>query len=313
MTKPATAKPIKIAIPDLVSPSYFPAEAAVELGCFAAYGVEAQIELISPVERGYAALRDGEVDFVAGSAHSALSAFPRWEGVKLLCAQSQGMYWFLVMRADLGAARGDMSVVKGRRIGAAPWVGMGLKEMLTRSGIDLVRDEVTIAPTPGSLEPRVNFGLAAVRALEAGIVDGFWANGMGADIATTTGVGTVVLDARRGDGPKEAFNYTMATLATTDRLLAENRPLAEIAVRAFTDAQKILVADPSRAREVGEKLFPEEADRIETLIRRDLPFYQAHLSPAFVSGMNAFARDLDILDTDVPYGAVVDEGMRPLW
>ena len=42
---------MKIAIPDLVSPSYFPAEAAVELGCFAAHGVEAEIELISPVER----------------------------------------------------------------------------------------------------------------------------------------------------------------------------------------------------------------------------------------------------------------------
>ncbi|MCS0503679.1 ABC transporter substrate-binding protein [Ancylobacter mangrovi] len=304
---------MKIAIPDLVSPSYFPAEAAVELGCFAAYGVDAEIELISPVERAYEAMREGAVDIVAGSAHSALSAFPRWEGVKLLCAQSQGMYWFLIMNAALGATRGDMNAVKGRRIGAAPWVGMGLKQMLIRSGIDLERDRVTIAPTPGSLEPRVNFGLAAVRALEAGIVDGFWANGMGAAIATETGVGTLVLDARRGDGPKEAFNYTMATLATTDRLLAENRELAEIAVRAVTDAQKILIADPGRAREVGEKLFPEEVGRIEALIRRDIPFYQANLTPEFVAGMNDFARDLGILDVDVPYSAVVAEGMERLW
>ncbi|WP_198383762.1 hypothetical protein [Roseomonas sp. KE2513] len=83
---------MKIAIPDLVSPSYFPAEAAVELGCFAARGIDAQIELMSPVERAYEAMRDGAVDLVAGSAHSALSAFPRWAGAKLLCAQSQGMY-----------------------------------------------------------------------------------------------------------------------------------------------------------------------------------------------------------------------------
>jgi hypothetical protein len=32
------------------------------------------------------------VDFVAGSAHSALAAFPEWQGAKLLCAQAQGMY-----------------------------------------------------------------------------------------------------------------------------------------------------------------------------------------------------------------------------
>jgi NitT/TauT family transport system substrate-binding protein len=304
---------MKIAIPDLVSPSYFPAEAAVELGCFAAHGIDAQIELISPVERAYEAMRDGAVDLVAGSAHSVLSAFPRWAGAKLLCAQSQGMYWFLVMRADLGARRGDLDVVKGKRIGAAPWVGMGLRHLLIQAGIDPVRDEVTIAPTPMSLEPRVNFGLMAVRALEAGVVDGFWANGMGAEIAVSRGVGTVVLDVRRGDGPTDGFNYTMPTVAATDRLLAEKPEAAEAAVRAIVDAQNILLADVSRAREVGEKLFPEEADRIEALIRRDLPFYRAELTPEFVQGMNRFSRAIGILDTDVPYASVVAERMRPFW
>mgnify|MGYP001382675130 CR=1 FL=1 len=71
---------MKIAIPDLISPSYFPAEAAVALGCFAAEGIDATIELVAPVERAYAAMRDGAVDMVAGSAHSTLSAFPRWQG-----------------------------------------------------------------------------------------------------------------------------------------------------------------------------------------------------------------------------------------
>ena len=41
---------MKIAVPDLISNSYFPAVAAVELGCFARYGVEASIELIFPVK-----------------------------------------------------------------------------------------------------------------------------------------------------------------------------------------------------------------------------------------------------------------------
>jgi len=304
---------MKIAVPDLVSPSYFPAEAAVELGCFAARGMNARLELISPIEKAYEAMREGEIDFVAGSAHSALSAFPRWEGVKLICAQSQGMYWFLVMRSDIGAKRGDLNVVKGRRIGAAPWVGMGLRRLLIEAGIDLVRDEVIIAPTPGSLEPRINFGLAAVQALEAGIVDGFWANGMGAEIAVKSGVGTLVLDVRRGDGPRPAFNYTMATVATTDRLLCETPEIAEAAVRAIVEAQKKLLADVSLAEKVGQALFPEEAGRIVELIRRDLPYYKANLSPAFVQGMNQFARDIGILDTDPPYGAVVAERFSRLW
>src|SRR5262245_10415869 len=140
----APSRRLKIAVPCLVSNSYFPAVAAVTLGTFAEQGLDADVELIFPVNKAYAALRDGVVDCVAGSAHSALAAFPEWQGVKLLCAQAQGMYWFLVMHADLAAQRGDVSVVKGRCIGAAPWVEMGLRGLLAEAGIDVARDRVTI-------------------------------------------------------------------------------------------------------------------------------------------------------------------------
>jgi ABC-type nitrate/sulfonate/bicarbonate transport system substrate-binding protein len=105
-------------------------------------GLDVELELIFPVDKSYAALRDGTVDFVGGSAHSALAAFPQWQGAKLLCAQGQGMYWFLVMHKDLGGKRGDVSVVKGKSIGAAPWVDFGIRRLLIEAGIDLARDEV---------------------------------------------------------------------------------------------------------------------------------------------------------------------------
>src|SRR5712691_911295 len=205
---------MKLAVPDMISNSYFPALAAVELGFFREEGLDVSVELIFPVDKAYMALRDGAVDFVGGSAHSALAAFPQWRGAKLLCAQAQGMYWFLVMHADLGARRGDVSVVKGRSIGAAPWVEMGLRRLLIEAGIDLVRDRVKIAPVPGALAAGVNFGVTAAKALEERKIDGFWANGMGAEVAVRRGIGTVVLDVRRGDGPKPCFKYTMAAIAT---------------------------------------------------------------------------------------------------
>src|SRR6201997_1847417 len=155
---------MKLAVPDLISNSYFPAVAAVELGFFKEEGLDVSLELIFPVDRAYREMRDGNIDFVGGSAHSALAAFPEWEGAKLLCAQAQGMYWFLVMRADLGARRGDVDVVKGRNIGAAPWVEMGLRRLLAEAGIDLERDRVTIAPVPGALGAGVNFGVTAAKA-----------------------------------------------------------------------------------------------------------------------------------------------------
>jgi hypothetical protein len=121
---------MRLAIPDLISNSYFPALAAVELGFFEREGIAVSAELIFPVDRAYMALRDGEIDFVGGAAHGALAAFPAWRGVRLLGALAQGLYWFLVMRADLGIARGDLQALKGLRIGAAPWVDMGLRRLL---------------------------------------------------------------------------------------------------------------------------------------------------------------------------------------
>jgi len=308
---------MKLAVPDLISNSYFPAAAAVELGFFTDEGLEVSLELVFPVDRAYREMRDGHIDFVGGSAHSALAAFPEWEGVKLLCAQAQGMYWFLVMRADIGAVRGDVGVVKGRSIGAAPWVEMGLRRLLMEAGIDLQRDEVRIAPVPGASGSEggiVNFGLTAAKALEDGLIDGFWANGMGAEVAVRRGVGTVVLDVRRGDGPKPCFDYTMSALATTDRLVAQSPDVAAAAVRALVKTQNALKADVGRATEVGRKLFPpQEAELIAELIRRDLSYYDPTISPDFVAGMNQFARDIGILQGQVPYEKVVATRFAALW
>ncbi len=305
---------MKLAVPDMISNSYFPAEAAVALGFFEAEGLDVELELIFPVDKAYAALRDGAADFVGGSAHSALAAFPNFRGVKLLCAQAQGMYWFLVMHADFAAKRGDISVVKGRRIGAAPWVDKGLRGLLAAAGIDLDRDRVKIAPVPGSLDAGVNFGVTAAKALEDRKIDGFWANGMGAEVAVRRGIGSIVLDVRRGDGPKPCFHYTAATIAATDALIARAPEQAAAAVRAIVKTQAALKADVTRAAAVGEKLFPaSEAALITDLIRRDLPYYDAALSRDFIAGMSAFARGQGILDGELAYEDAVAAQFAPLW
>jgi len=305
---------MKIAVPDVISNSYFPAAAAVELGFFAREGLDVSLELVFPVDKAYAALRDGSVDFVGGSAHSALAAFPQWKGAKLLCAQAQGMYWFLVMRSDLGPVRGDISIVKGRRIGAAPWVEMGLRRLLTEAGVDLERDQVEIAPVPGAVGAGVNFGVTAARALEAGTIDGFWANGMGTEVAVRGGAGTVVLDVRRGDGPQGCFNYTMASIAASEHLIARSPDKAAAAIRAIVKTQAALKQDVARAAQVGHKLFPAaEASLIVDLIRRDLPYYDPAISREFVAGMNDFARAVGILKGSVTYEDVVATQFSHLW
>lgn len=282
---------ITVAIPDLISNSYFPLVAAVDLGCFTAQGVEAELELIYPVTACYEKLRDGAIHFVGGAAHAALSAFPDWQGGKLLGAQGQHMYWFLVMRPDLVRDRGDLSTLKGVRIAAAPWVDMGLRQTLIAGGVDLAGDDVQIVPVPGLIPGNVNFGVMAAQALADGKVDGFWANGMGTEVAVTEGFGRVLLDVRRGDGPAEARDLTFSALATSEALIAEQPDLARAAVEALRQAHSLLREDPDRATAIAAKRFPErEAALIAELIRRDLPYYETDIPDAAIAGLNHFAR-----------------------
>ena len=306
---------MKIAIPDLISNSYFPAAAAVELGFFKEEGLQMELELIFPVDRTLEVLRDGDIQFVGGSAHSTPHAFPEWEGGKLLASLAQGMYWFLILRTDLNAKRGDVKAVRGLNIGAAPLVDLGLKRLLIEAGIDLEKDEVNISPVPGAFQGNnVNFGVAAAKALEEGKIDGFWANGMGAEVAVRRGVGTMVLDVRRGDGPSAAFNYTMPALITSQKVIDDAPDSCEAAVRALVKTQKALQNNVGLATEVGKKLFPnEEASLIAEVVERDLPFYNAAISEDFVKGMNKFQKDVGLVKGDFSFEQVVATHFIKFW
>lgn len=305
---------MRIAVPDLVSNSYFPAVAAVELGYFKGQGIDMELEMVFPIPKAMEGLRDGSIDFVAGPAHATLSAFPVWQGAKLLAALSQHTFWVLVMSADLGVQPGDVEAVKGRRIGAAPGPDSAFRALLAEAGIEPDRDGVALAPVPGSGDPGVSFGVHAAQALRDGVIDGFWANAMGAEVSVRSGIGSVVLDPRQGLGPAAARDYTFAALVTTDNLIENSPATAEGAVRAVVEAQRALRADPSLAAEVGQRLFPsDEAALIEDLVRRDAPFYSAGVSPESVVSLNEFCRNLGSLSGDVDYEQVVASRFAHLW
>ena len=306
---------MKIAIPDLISNSYFPAIAAVDLGFFKEEGLDMELELIFPVDRTLEVLRDGDIQFVGGSAHSTPHAFPEWDGGKLLGSLAQGMYWFLILNKNIGAKQGDIEAVKGLNIGAAPLVDLGLRQLLIEAGIDLEKDKVNIAPVPGAFQGNnVNFGVTAAQALEDGKIDGFWANGMGAEVAVTRGAGTMVIDARRGDGPSTAFNFTMPALITSQKMIDDEPDACAAAVRALVKTQKALREDVSLATEVGKKRFPEtEAGLIAQVVERDLPFYTAAITEDFVEGMNKFQKNVGLVTGDFKYEQVVATQFMSEW
>jgi hypothetical protein len=122
---------------------------AADLGQIPAFGLQ-RVEV----------LRDGGIDFVGGSAHSVPFAFPEWKGGKLLGALAQNMYWFLVLRKDLKARKGDINAIKGLNIGAAPLVDLGLKRLL----IERLKAQETQAIASAQIDPGA---LERYRALQA--------------------------------------------------------------------------------------------------------------------------------------------------
>jgi voltage-gated potassium channel Kch len=79
-------------------------------------------------------------------------------------------------------------------------------------------------------------------------------------------------------------------------------------------AQAALRRDVTLATKVADKLFPKsEAALIETLIRRDLPYYDASISKGFVAGMSQFSLDMGITTRELGYGYVVAEQFAQLW
>src|SRR5262245_5501739 len=137
----------RIWVPDLDSPSYFVAIAAVELGFFKEEGVPT--EFVFRCMQVPELMREGKLDFIHGPAYAGTRAHPAWKGIRLLCALSQYSYWFLAVRSTLGIKRGDIQALKGLRLSAAPpWPEMALRYMLTQAGIDLERDGIRIVAPP---------------------------------------------------------------------------------------------------------------------------------------------------------------------
>ncbi len=304
---------MRIAAVDLVSNTCFPALAAEELGLYKAEGLDARIEL-APMLGATKALRNGTADaMIAGSVHDLLTEFPRWKGAKLVVALAQGTPWLLVVRANLQAKRGDIVAVKGLRLTAAKGPDLALRQMLIEAKIDPDRD-LEIVELLGAKARDVSFGVFAARALEAGQVDGFWSNAMGAETAVRNGAGKILIDVRRGDDPAEVRRFTFAGLATTEALIGREPESVAAAVRAIVKAQKALREQPALAAEVGGRKFPKEAaEMITAIVERDAPFYDPVIYEEAIAGLNRFAQSIGHLPSPVPYEQVVAARFRDLW
>ena len=301
---------MRITVADAISPSYFVAIAAVQLGFFKEEGVE--MEFVFPPADPSQALRDGVVDFYGGSPYTGLHRFPGWRGGAVLCALAHYTYWFLAVRSDLNCERGDVRAVKGLRLSASVLPGLTLKRLLEEAGIDFQRDNVRLVASPRRISQ--NWAWDGVDAIEQGVADGYWGNGLRADLGVKRGIAQILLDVRRGDGPPAARTWTFPALITTERLVKEQPDSAAAAVRAIVKTQRALRAAPQLAAKAAQRLFPaEEASLIAFEVARDVEFYDATVTEEMIAHASRFAREMGVLEGEVRYGELVATQFAPLW
>ena len=304
---------MRLTVADAISPSYFVAIAAIELGFFQREGIDMEFVFAprAPSVRSKA-FKDGDIDFFVGSPYTVLRSFPGWRGGALLCAISHYAYWFLAIRSDIKGERGDVNAVKGLRLSASADPGLTMKRLLEEAGIDFVRDNVKIVPGPKGTSP--NYAWDGVNAIEQGLADGYWGNGLRADLGVKRGIAKILLDVRRGDGPPAARNWTFPALITTERLVREHPEIAAGAVRAIVKTQRALQAEPQLATRAAQRLFPaEEASLIAYEVSRDAPFYNPTITEEMVGHISGFAREIGALEGEVRYDEVVATQFASLW
>ena len=159
-----------------------------------------------------------------------------------------------------------------------------------------------------------NAAWEGVDAIEGGLSDGYWGNGLRADLGVKRGIAKILLDVRRGDGPPAARHWTFPALATTERLVKEHPDIAAGAVRAIVKTQQALRADPQLAAKAAQRLFPaEEASLIAYEVARDAPFYNPTISEEMVAHISRFAREIGALEGEVRYGELVATQFAGLW
>ena len=250
---------LRLMVADVDSPSYFVATAAVELGFFKEEGIDIQFEAVYGANSGPERLREGTLHFFGGPAYAATAPSQHGKAPNL-CALAQYSYWFMAVRADLDVKRGDVSALKGLRISSSTaFPNMALRHMLAELGIDLERDNVQIVPLPSTNESKHWRGRDGADAIEQGLADAYWGNGMRVAIGEKLGVAKLHLDLRRGDGPTGARFYNFAALTTTEEFISEQPEIAAGAVRAIVKTQKALKSDSSRYPRRKPSFFP--ADR----------------------------------------------------
>lgn len=302
---------MRLAIPDIMSPSYFPVIAAVDLGYMRQCGAEVELIHLFPVTAAITALRVGEIEAVAGSAHALFHGAVDGGGVVLVAGVSRYMDWYLVVRSDLGPIH-DLSDLWGLTIAAAPGPDGALIQMLIDSGVD--PKSLSIGPVQDLSGGTASFGMTAARALNEGRVDGFWANGLGAEFASRLGTGRIIVDGRRGGGPPGAQRYTFASLMSTRQVLHDQADEMGAVVAGLAMAQRELKADPSLARAVAQQRFPEEeAKLIVPLIARDAPFYDQTIDADDIAHLVSFATNQQLTTLALGFDDLVADASRDLW
>src|SRR6266571_2938869 len=301
---------MRLTVADAISPSYFVAIAAVQLGFFQHEGVDMEFVFAPP--NPSQALKDGAINFFGGSPYTGLRTFSGWRGGALLCALAHYNYWFLAVRSDIECERGDVNAVKGLRLSASADPGLTMKRVLEEAGIDLERDNVRIVPSPQRTSQ--NWAWDGVDSIEQGVSDGYWGNGLRADLGVKCGIAKILLDVRRGDGPPAARHFTFPALITTERLVKDQPEVAAAAVRAIVKTQKALKADPQLAAKAAQRLFPaEELSLIAYEIARDAPFYNPTISEEMVAHISRFAREIGALEGEVRYDELIATQFAALW
>ena len=289
-------------------------------GIFKKHCVDAKLIPLVGGPASLTAITNGTIEYANGAMDSPMRARARGVDVRITANMYKENWSVLVARKDVDLPHlsegypGMMKDFVGKKIGVTQLAATTEAYMRSAfTGAGLSPDSATYVAVGGVA--------TAVPALRGGTVDAAMMFGTGPELAEALGVGKIVLDFRKGVGPKELQALRGATLSwAAYGPYVDKNPEAVAAFAAANNEAITWIQNPQNRAElykiVGERMplpdtLPNKNETLKKIVDINASLLAPNVPKSSVDGYNAYLVFLKQVEKPIAYDDFIAKSARP--
>jgi NitT/TauT family transport system substrate-binding protein len=286
---------------------------AQDRGFYKAHGVDVTVLPITSGPASTQALLTGAAQIMLNTPDAVLQANDKGQSLKIVGGDiKRGITTILARNAwplpHAGSYPAVMADLKGAKIGVTARGSsqeVWLRRMLPEAGLNPDKDVTFVA---------VGLVPTALSALQAGQIDVWSGFEPGTTIAMSQlKIAKVVVDIRKGEGPKELVNFSTNVFVSTDKYIKDNADAVKRFMAAIADAEAWMTNSANRAELEGlvAKNVKVDAALIPQLIDDNLPTFGVVVPRENIENAITINKQASMIKGSPTYESVVATDLVP--